>query len=311
MPASNPVETGGRYAFVDYATQIYSATVALLILGFHNSTVPAWKLLLGLHLLVGLTIHWLVKSYSPLRTGPILSFLRHFYPVLLYTGFFCEAGWLNRMFFTDYLDPVMISWDQALLGCQPSVLFMDRLPYLLVSEIFYAAYFSYYVMIVGVGLALFIRNRQGFFHYVSVVSFLFYCCYLIYVFIPVIGPRVFYYEINDYRLPEEFMRLAGGSIYPENIKSGIFHNIISWIYQHFEAPGAAMPSSHVAVALCTVWFSFKYLPRIRYPHLVVALLLCASTIYCRYHYAVDVAAGILTAGILVPIGNWLYQRFRS
>jgi membrane-associated phospholipid phosphatase len=122
---------------------------------------------------------------------------------------------------------------------------------------------------------------------------------------------VFYYEINDYRLPEEFMRLAGGSVYPENIKSGIFYNIISWIYQHFEAPGAAMPSSHVAVALCTVWFSFKYLPRIRYFHLTVALLLCASTIYCRYHYAVDVVAGILYSAIFVSIGNWLYQRFRS
>jgi hypothetical protein len=104
-------------------------------------------------------------------------------------------------------------------------------------------------MISGVGLALLIRDKQAFFHYVSVVSFLFYCCYLTYIIIPVIGPRVFFYEVNGYRLPEAFMRLAGGSVYPEAVKSGLFYNILTWIYHHFEAPGAAMPSSHVAEAL--------------------------------------------------------------
>jgi membrane-associated phospholipid phosphatase len=300
-----------KYVFVDYSTQLYSAVVALLILLFHNETVPPWKLLLLLHGLIAVLIHWLVRAYVPGRSGPALSFFRHFYPVLLYTGFFCEAGWLNRMFCAEYLDPVIIGWDQALFGCQPSVLFMDNLPFLAVSELFYLAYFSYYIMITGVGVALFLRDRSAFFHYVSVVSFLFYACYLIYIFVPVIGPRVFFYEVNDYQLPAEFMKLAGGSVYPENLKTGPFYLIISWIYKHFEAPGAAMPSSHVAVALCTVWFSFKYLKKIRYAHLVMALLLCASTIYCRYHYAVDVIAGMLTAALLVPLGNWLYQRFRS
>ena len=83
------------------------------------------------------------------------------------------------------------------------------------------------------------------------------------------------------------------------------------IYRMFEAPGAAFPSSHVAVALCTLYFSFKYLRPIRYLHLVFAVLLCCSTIYCRYHYAVDVAAGLITAAIVVPLGNWLYRKFQG
>ena len=37
-------------------------------------------------------------------------------------------------------------------------------------------------MVAGVGLALFYRNREQFFHYLSVISFLFYVCYLIYIF---------------------------------------------------------------------------------------------------------------------------------
>ena len=84
---------------------------------------------------------------------------------------------------------------------------------------------------------------------------------------------------------------------------------MKWIYRTFEAPGAAFPSSHVAVALCTVSFSFRYLRPIRYAHLVVAVLLCVSTVYCRYHYVVDVLAGLVTAAVVVPTGNWLYFRF--
>jgi membrane-associated phospholipid phosphatase len=43
----------------------------------------------------------------------------------------------------------------------------------------------------------------------------------------------------------------------------------------------------------------------------MVVLLCLSTVYCRYHYVVDVAAGILTAAVLVPLGNWFYFRFRG
>jgi membrane-associated phospholipid phosphatase len=69
-----------------------------------------------------------------------------------------------------------------------------------------------------------------------------------------------------------------------------------------------MPSSHVAVAITTLWFSFRYLPRIRLVHLTVTILLCLSTVYCRFHYAVDVVAGVLVAAVLVPLGNWLYDQ---
>jgi membrane-associated phospholipid phosphatase len=86
---------------------------------------------------------------------------------------------------------------------------------------------------------------------------------------------------------------------------------MAWIYHAFESPGAALPSSHVAVAICTVYFSFRYLRRIRYLHAGVAMLLCGATVYCRYHYLVDVLTGFLTAAVVIPIGNWLYWRFEE
>ena len=295
-----------NYAFVDYATQAYMALVGLLILFFHNDTVPNWTGLLGAHVAGLVLLHCLIQVYARHKTVKLLDFLRHFYPVLLYTAFFVETGSLNRMFFPEYLDPMVARWEQGLFGCQPSVLFMEKLPWLAVSELFYISYFSYYVMIGGVGVALFLRNRQQFFHYVSVVSFLFFVCYLIYIVLPVIGSRAFFHQVEGYSLPAATQALAVTDTYPEAVQAGFFFGAMRWVYRVFEAPGAALPSSHVVVALCTVSFSFRYLRRIRYVHLAVAVLLCLSTVYCRYHYVVDVLAGLVAAGVLIPAGNWLY-----
>jgi len=174
--------------------------------------------------------------------------------------------------------------------------------------VFYFSYFSYYLMIAGVGLALFLRKRQEFHHYVSVVSFVFYACYLTYIFVPVIGPRIGQRDMVPMDLPPEVPAHAEWVV-PESVQGGVFYRVMVFIYHHFETPGAALPSSHVAIALVTVYFSFLYLRKIRWLHLAVAILLCCSTVYGRYHYVVDVAAGVLTTALLLPLGNWLYRRY--
>lgn len=299
------------YRFVDYATQGYIALVGLLVLVFHGDRVPGWGLVVLVHGAALVGVHALIRWAEGHPGNRGWEFLRHFYPVLLYTFFFGETGRLNRMFVSEYLDPVFIRWDAALCGLQPSLWLMERWPYLAVSELFYASYFSYYVMIVGVGLTLFLRQRQGFYHFVSVVSFVFYLCYLTYIFLPVMGPRGFFREIGGYRIPLEAAGLTEAPPYPEAIQGGLFFQVMAFLYRHFEAAGAAFPSSHVAVALCTCWFSWRYLRPIRWVHAVMVVLLCISTVYCRYHYAVDVVAGVLVGGVLTPLGDWLHGRWEQ
>ncbi len=299
-----------HYTFIDYATQGYMALVAVLILLLHGDTVPNWPWLLLAHVVTITLVHLLIASHVRRPANRFLDFVRHYYPILLYTGFYRETGELNQMTLTGYLDPFFIQLDERIFGAQPSLTWMQSLPFWPVSEILYFSYFSYYIMIGGVGLALLLRNRRQFFHFISIVSFVFYVCYLIYIFTPVMGPRIFQRVINGYELPAEFQ--PGGNLeIPTTIQAGLFFRIMVWIYEVFEAPGAAFPSSHVAVALTTVYFSFRYLRPIRFLHLIVALLLCLSTVYCRYHYVVDVVAGVITALVLVPLGNWLYFRFRK
>jgi membrane-associated phospholipid phosphatase len=299
------------YTFVDFATQGYLAFVATLVLFFHGTAVLHWQLLFFCHLTALALIHGLIAFNARHPYGKIVAFFRHFYPVLLYAGLFAETGWLNQMFIHGFLDPVVISWEQALFRCQPSLVLMQKFPFLLLSELLYAAYFSYYIMIGGVGFALYLKNGRQFFHYVSVVSFVFYICYAIFIFVPVIGPPVFVREILSYSLPDNLQSLAPPESYPAAIKTGIFFKLMKWIYRVFEAPGAAIPSSHVAIAICTLSFSFRYLRRIRWIHFVFVVLLCIATVYCRYHYVCDVLAGILTAALFIPLGDWLFNRLDS
>ncbi len=298
------------YVFVDFATQGYMAIVAVLILLFHGTTVPSWPWLVAAHGVGMALVHWLILAHARRPANGVLDFLRHFYPVLLYTGFYRETEELNQMFIAGYLDPTLFRLEQRLFGSQPSLAFMELLPYAWVSEVLYTAYFSYYLMIAGVGVALFLRDRRQFFHYVSVVSFVFYVCYLTYIIIPVVGPRILYRTIPGYVLPADVVPAVIPAV-PATVRSGPIFQLMAWIYETFEALGAAFPSSHVAVAIATAWFSFRYLRRIRWFHAVMVALLCISTVYGRYHYVVDVVAGILTAAILVPAGNWLYTRFQE
>ena len=297
-----------RYTFIDYASQVYLVIVGLLLLFFHNQTVPYWPYVCAGHLVAILAIHILVTWNNTRVTLRFWNFLRHFYPVILYVLLYEETGRLNQMFHQGYLDEIFIRLDQAIFGLQPSLLFMERLPHLLISEVFYLFYFSYYIMIFGTGLAIYLKCREHFFHYISLVSFVFYVCFLIYIFLPVVGPRIFFPEFSVHELRPSITDIQAPP-YPENIKVGLFYQIMAVIYRYFETPGAAFPSSHVAVAICTLFFTFKYLRPIRHFHTVAVVLLCLSTVYCRYHYAVDVLAGALTAAILLPVGNWLFAKF--
>lgn len=302
-----------HYLFIDYVTQGYILLVGLLVVLFHDQTVPGWGWLVGAHVALLTLVHLMVRAAGRGRGGGTLDFLRHFYPVLLYAAFYRESGMLSQMFVSGYLDPVVIRWEQALFGFQPSMEFMAVLPWLPLSEVFYASYFSYYVMIAGVGLALFLRRREAFFHYVSVLSFVFYVCYLIYIFLPVIGPRLFSRSLGGYSLPPDIQALVPVEYlaFPAQITRGPFFRIMDLIYDVFEAPGAALPSSHVAASICTVWFSYRYRLRVRHAHLVTVVLLCLSTIYCRYHYVIDILAGLATIAVLLPLGNWLFYRYHE
>ena len=147
-----------RYTFVDYATQGYIALVGLIIVLLHGPRAPLWPLLLLAHAVGLILVHLLIQLHTRRPANRALDFLRHTYPILLYTGFYKETGLLNQMLYSGYLDPHFLRLERWIFGWQPGLELMERFPSREVSEVLYAAYFSYYLMVVGVALALLLRS---------------------------------------------------------------------------------------------------------------------------------------------------------
>jgi membrane-associated phospholipid phosphatase len=299
-----------HYTFVDYATQGYFAFVGLLVLGFHGERLPAWPSLLLVQGAGLVALHGLILLGTRFPANRLLDFLRHYYPIPLYIGFYRQTELLNQMFSAGYLDTHFFRLEQWLFGMQPGLELMLRFPSRWLAELLYIAYCSFYFMIAGIGLALLVRDRRQFAHFISVVSFVLYVCYALYIFLPVVGPRIVDLNLPGVAIPREVLP-AGNYDPPESVRRAVFFQLMGWVYHHFETAGAAFPSSHVTVAICTLYFSFLYLRPIRHVHLVTTILLCVSTVYGRYHYVVDVVAGMALAAVLVPLGNRLYFKFEN
>ncbi len=264
-----------NYRFVDYVTQLYLLGVGLLIAAFHNERTPQWALLLGIHAAGLVVVHGLVVGHGRWPGSRVLRVARHFYPMAMFVVLYWGACVLDLMFVWRYQDRFFIRLEEAVFWCRPYVVFMDRLPYLLASEVFYAAYASFYPMVLVPAIALYVRKRSEFSRYVGLVSFVFYACFLVFIVLPVAGPPIYWNAGPEFlavhRLPA--LRLD----FPEAIQGGPFFRLMGFIYDRFEAQGGAFPSSHVAVAVCTLWFTWRCFPRLRFAHLGLVVLLCLAT----------------------------------
>jgi membrane-associated phospholipid phosphatase len=152
------------------------------------------------------------------------------------------------------------------------------------DEFFHFFYFSYYLIIPLTGLLLYRKDIGLFKNYMFQLSSLFYVCYAIYIFLPVEGPIPFR---NEYYL-----------------QHGVFRSIMDYIWAKGENPGAGFPSSHVAVAFLVAWWGSKYFPRLRICYWLIFLFLSTATVYCMFHYAVDVIGGLCLGVMAVLLFAW-------
>ena len=260
---------------IDKSTLWYHSTLLLFILVF-SSRIHAWyfEILLNFG-----TIFIILFIVSKIGNGspPFLRFLKFFYPIILFTPAYLQTGRINRVFFHDLMDPFFQGAEFSLFGFQPALAFSDRFPQGWVCEWMHFAYFSYYLMIPGLALFLyFARGEREQKNYLLALCIMFYACYLCYILLPVEGALSF----------------GKG----EFSQGGLFTRIMKAVYLDLENPGAAFPSSHVAVTLLVVYYSFIYAKKIAPIFFVLGISLIFATVYCRYHYAIDVLAGIAMAG---------------
>ena len=141
--------------------------------------------------------------------------------VALLSWWYPDTYELNRMF--PNLDHIFATWEQQLFGCQPALLF-SQLPFSfggvgggIFSELMDLGYASYYPMIAVVIIYYFFRRYDEFLRASFVVMASFFLFYVIFVFLPVVGPTFYYQAVGL-----------------DTIMQGVFPNVGDYFNHHTE-----------------------------------------------------------------------------
>lgn len=222
----------------------------------------------------------LALARLPLPGSRALRFLRIFLPVAVTPLLYTELGTLNQLVNPGYLDAVVQGWEARLTGGQPSLYAARRWPALWLSELLHLGYFSYYFVVPAAALAVWRKaGDRGLERAAVTVGLAFFLCYLVFAVFPVAGPR---YEFPRIEGPP-----AGGAVF----------DLVHGVLEAGSSKGTAFPSSHVAAAAAALAAARRDARRWFWILLVPVALLTAGTVYGRFHYAVDAAAGLVVAGV--------------
>ena len=221
------------------------------------------------------------------------GFARQAYPLLLLSYFFLAVTRFDNAIFAENLDPFFEAMDRSIFGSVPASWLMVRYPSWLLSELFHGAYVLYYASMPALALWLYAKDRVGLNEYMTVLLFLFYAACLTYLFLPVVGGR---FDPAIRELVERY-------------RFGPFTRIMAFIYRGTAHEGAAFPSTHATVSLVIALVARRR-ARPLAPFLAVnAALILVATVYCGYHYIVDVVAAIAYVAVLYPVAIRLHGRF--
>jgi len=178
-----------------------------------------------------------------------------------------------------YHDRTIQAWELALFGMQPSHDWAGRAPWLLFSEAVHLGYLSYYFMIFGPPLILYLAGRRREFAGAQLaIIATFVVCYTVFILFPVEGPR--------YAWPA-----------PPGIPDGPIRSFALMLLEGGSSRGTAFPSSHAAVAVAATIGGLWYQRKVGMLTAGMTVLLVLGAVYGGYHYAIDMIVGILVGAV--------------
>ena len=237
---------------------------------------------------------WLIYRMVPCR---LTRFIRIVAQMALLSWWYPDTYEFNRMF--PNLDHLVAGFEQQLFGCQPALLFAEKCPNIIFSELMNLGYTSYFPLIAAVTLFFFLFRYEQFMKATFIILASFFAYYVIFIFLPVAGPQYYYPAVgldkiaagvfpnlHDYFLTmREAMDTPGDPTAP-------FYQMVVDAHRAGERPTAAFPSSHVGVSTILMFLAWQTKNRRFFSH-----------------YAIDVIGGWLSALLLFPFLHFAYKKF--
>jgi membrane-associated phospholipid phosphatase len=275
-----------KAGFTDRLLLIYWSALSIAVL-LRRDRVEVWASLLLLHAALIAMILTLVYMRD---RWPIAH---AWYPLLLPLIAFHETAVLSHLFVDGWQDQHILTFEARLFDVPPTV-WLHQIRRQTFSEMLQFGYLSYFLFLPLMGFVLYRRaDQESFFGLMAATMLAYVACYLIYLVFPTEGPAHTLRHVHTQRIPE-----------------GPLASLVL-LTQRAGTHGNAFPSAHIAGAVVSALFAARY--AVRYAPLLFALLvlMCVGAVYDRYHYASDIAGGLvigLAAGVVmlskVERGAW-------
>ena len=265
---------------VDKLLAGYLVATAILVAAYFPQ-VPDAGLLLGLHAASILLIAVSTREFSPLPE--VQAIFRHWYP-LVYVGLcYKEMSVLIPAIRKTDLDAGMARLDYRIWGAYPTV-WLERLHNPWLTEFLQLAYTLFVPCVLLIAAVLWFQRRYSEFRcYALVVSLGFLASYVGYFLVPVRGPRFFLAHLQHFKL-------CGVWLF------GPMQRVLDRLESaHYDC----FPSGHTELTLIACWGSRRISMKLFGGYCVYTLLIILATVYLRYHYTVDVLAGVILAAIVL------------
>jgi membrane-associated phospholipid phosphatase len=229
------------------------------------------------------------------NSSPVAVFLHHWY-LLLYVPFcYKQVPYLVNALRLHPADNTLAHWDLAMWKVDP-VFWLSSMQSRFAVEFLQAVYTMFLPGSIALGIVLWLRmSREEFRRGTFAIALTFLISYLGYLLLPARGPR--------------FMDYA--SQYPPLQGLWVFHSFQNILDKLEGLQYDCFPSGHVAVVLVGCWIARRISSPVFYTFAAFAACITFSTVYLRYHYVIDVIAGMALAIIVIAVAPLLYHKLES
>lgn len=229
----------------------------------------------------------LVAYADSFRRGRLLGIMRDWYPFPLMLLSYREMGWFAQPQWTRELETLWVAWDRTLLegGLRAAVEWLGpAIPAAL--EISYALVYALGPFSMAMLFVYRRRERADDFLFLFLLAVL--LSYWQFPFWPSEPPRTVFPGADMPAYDSPFRRFNWWYLRGQGIHTSVF------------------PSAHVAAAFGAAFGMLRLLPEHRWVGrllLVLAVLIATATVYGRYHYFADAAAGFAMAAAAAGINE--------
>jgi len=217
-------------------------------------------------------------------------FWRHWYPHLFFLFCFEELGKFVHLVTPGWQDAKLMAADHWLTGVDPAV-WLEQFATPARNDFMQFAYLTYFGYLLVLGGVLYYRRDWR--EYWSVMTY------------SAAGYAVGYVIAILFPIESPWFSMAGAWRGP--LQGGPITATINFIEHFGRVRGAAFPSEHVAGSVAALWGAWRHRRWLFWVMLPLVACMWVSTVWGRYHYVVDVFAGMATGTLGYVIGGWVMK----